>query len=68
MIVDVKEMKDFIEEIGIKQNVISAKTGISEAKLSFILQNKRKLEAGEYAAICKALDVPMAKFVKDKVS
>ena len=68
MIVDVKEMKDFIEEIGIKQNVISAKTGISEAKLSFILQNKRKLEAGEYAAICKALDVPMTKFVKDKVS
>lgn len=57
-------LKNYIGETGIKQKTISEKSGVPETKLCFILQGKRKCEAGEYASICKALDVPMNKFLK----
>lgn len=66
MIVDVNELKDYIEDAGMKQKSIAEKTGLDESKLCLILQGKRKLEAGEYANICKILKVPMSKFVKEK--
>lgn len=65
MIVDIEGLKEFINDIGIKQNVIAGKSGITDPQLTLILQGKRKLEAGEYASICKVLNVPMTKFVKD---
>lgn len=66
MIVDVMEIKLFIEEAGIKQKSVAEKAGLDEAKLCMVLQGKRKLEAGEYANICKALKVPMTQFVKQR--
>lgn len=61
-------LKNYIGEAGIKQKAISEKSGVPETKLCFILQGKRKCEAGEYASICKALDVPMNKFLKPRLS
>lgn len=66
MYVDVKELKLFIDESGIKQKAIAEKTGLDESKLCMSLQGKRKLEAGEYADICRVLGVSMSRFVKKR--
>lgn len=67
MTVDVNEIRDYFKNNGIKQKVIAEKSGIGEAKLSLVLQSKRKLEAGEYAALCSALNLPMNTFVKPRM-
>lgn len=67
MILDVVELKRYIERIGIKQKFISEKTSIPEPTLSMILNGKRKCEVGEYASICNALGVEFQKFVKKEV-
>ena len=63
MYLDFQKLKLYIEMSGIKQKALADKTGLSEAKLSMSLQGKRKIEAGEYAAICNALSVPMTEFM-----
>ena len=60
-------IKDFIKNVGIKQKVISQKSGIPEVQLSLILQGKRKCEAGEYASLCKVLGVSPNKFLKPRL-
>ena len=67
MTVDFNEIRDYFKNNGIKQKVIAERSGIGEAKLSLILQGKRKLEAGEYAGLCSALNVPMNTFVKPRM-
>lgn len=64
MVVDVMEIKAYIEHSGLKQKSIAEKSGLDEAKLCMSLNGKRKLGAGEYASICNALSVPMTMFVK----
>lgn len=68
LFVDVQEMKTYIDVSGIKQRAIAEKCGLDESKLCMSLQGKRKFEAGEYADVCKALKVPMTRFVKPKMS
>lgn len=67
MFVDVLEMKDYIELLGIKQKAVAEKSGLDEHKLCMSLQGKRKFEAGEYASVCKALGLPMTQFVKTRM-
>lgn len=57
-------LQNYIENVGIKQKVISQKAGISETILSNILSGKRKCEVNEFLAICKALNVTPTKFIK----
>lgn len=57
----------YIDVSGIKQKAIAEKCGLDESKLCMSLQGKRKFEAGEYADVCKALKVPMTRFVKQSV-
>jgi DNA-binding Xre family transcriptional regulator len=50
---------NYISENGIKQKTIAQKTFISESRLSRILNSKKCImRANEYAAICKALNLP----------
>ena len=65
MFLDYKEIKEFIEHKGYKQSVIAKKIGMSSVKLNQILSGNRKCEAGEYAGICKALDVPIFLAITD---
>lgn len=65
--IDVKEIKRYICDSGLKQKTIAEKAGLDECKLSLVLQEKRKLEATEYANICKAIGVPMNKFLKPRL-
>lgn len=62
--IDIQAIKQYLREKGFKQKVIAERAGITEAKLSLILQEKRKLEAGEYAGLCNALNLPLDTFVK----
>lgn len=67
MVVDVNEIKEYIEKAGLKQKTVAEKAGMDDVKLCMALQEKRKLEAGEYATLCKVLGVPMTTFVKPKI-
>ena len=64
MILDIMELKNYIEHTGIKQKYISEKTKIPESQLSLILNGKRKCEVGEYASICNAIGAEIGKFIK----
>lgn len=66
MILDIVELKKYIEESGIKQKYISGKTGIPEPTLCQILNGKRKCEVGEYASICNVLGVEIQKFITER--
>ena len=66
MILDIVELKTYIEANGIKQKYIAEKANISEPKLSSILSGKRKCEVSEYANICNVLGVDFKTFVKEK--
>lgn len=65
-VLDSEEMKKYVESCGIKQKVISEKSGLSESALSLILQGKRRCEVGEYATICHVLGVNTDKFLRPK--
>lgn len=65
--VDISELKRYIHNIGVKQKSIAQRSNMSEARLSLILQGKRKCEAGEYASICKSIGVSVNKFLKPKL-
>lgn len=62
--VNVEKIKRKIDEMGLKRKYVSEQAGITEPKLSLLLSGKRKIEAGEYANICKALNVPMSEFLE----
>lgn len=64
--VNEKAIRSHIQENGLKQSAIAKKAGMTETALSMVLLGNRKLEAGEYVAICNALDVPLDTFVDRK--
>lgn len=64
---DVDGIKKYIKDSGLKQKTVARKAGLDEAKFCLVLQGKRKLEASEYANICKAINVPMSKFLKPRM-
>lgn len=64
MVLDIWELKRYIDEHGIKQKYIAERTKIPESKLSLIINGKRKCEVGEYASICNALEVSVEMFIK----
>ena len=67
MVLDFVELKNYIEEKGIKQKIIAEKSGIPEVQLCLILQGKRKCEVGEYSSICDVLGVRVNKFLKPRL-
>lgn len=62
---DYRGMKGFIGYKGYKQSAVAEKSGMPKTKLNQILNGNRKCEAGDYASICKALNVPYEKFIKE---
>ena len=59
-----KNIKDYLENNGIKQNVLAKKANISENALNLSLNQKRKLLADEYVNICTALGLPLDYFAR----
>lgn len=60
------DIKDYLDENGIKQSYVSEKTGIPASILNMMLNNNRKIEANEYMKICDAIGVPLEKFRPQK--
>lgn len=50
-------INEYLISKGIKQTYIAKKVGISEDKLSNILNGKRKISATEYLNLCEVLGV-----------
>lgn len=49
-------IKNYMEEMGIKQTFLADKTGIKLQDINAILNGDRKIEANEYYDICATLD------------
>lgn len=60
------KIKSYLEERGISQAFLSAKSNIPPAKLSLALNGKRKLTFDEYESICWALGVGVDTFLEPK--
>lgn len=60
---DIDEIKKFVNESGLKQKAVAEKAGLDETKFCLVLQGKRKLEASEYANLCRAMGVSLDKFL-----
>lgn len=56
-------IKTYIQEEGLKFSAIAERIGIPLNTFSAMMNGKRKINADEYVAICRALNVPLEKFV-----
>ncbi|MEA4919338.1 MAG: helix-turn-helix transcriptional regulator [Clostridiaceae bacterium] len=56
-------IRQYVKENGIKNTYVYEKAGMTQSAFLLALNGKRKLTADEYVAICKALNVPLDKFV-----
>ena len=57
-----RAIKEYMIENGIKQRKIAEVSGLTEQQLSDSCAGRRKVEAMEYFAICKALKVSLDYF------
>lgn len=62
-----RSIKDYMTSEGLKANVIAGRAGIKENVFSAMVNEKRKITAEEYFAICRALNVPLDRFVEGNV-
>ena len=60
-----ERIKDYADSKGIKNKFLAENAGVSDSKMSKILQGKMNVSVIEYYAICKALDVPMEYFMEE---
>ena len=60
------KIKNYLEERGISQVFLSAKSRIPSPKLNLALNGKRKLTFDEYESICWALGVGVDTFLEPK--
>ena len=57
-------LREIVEEKGLKQKIISEKTGMSADCISRILNATRKITAEEFLDICDALELDANEFRK----
>lgn len=62
MIVIGGRIKEYIRDNGLKANAIASRAGIKNQIFSAIMNERRKMTAEEYFAICGALNVPVDQF------
>lgn len=58
-----ERIRKYIEESGLKFTIIAERVDIPMNTFSAMMNGKRKITAEEYFAICRALNVPLEKFV-----
>jgi len=59
-----QKVRAYLDENGIKQNVIARKSNISAATFSAIMTGRRKMYADDLCAICYALRVKPEEFIE----
>lgn len=66
LVLDNAALNQYVDKTGVKRKVIAEKAGMTETAFCLVTQGKRKCEAGEYANICRALNVPIHEFLKER--
>lgn len=61
------KIKRYLDDNGIKQTYLAQKLGLFDSTVSDMLSGKRNITAVEYYKICKAINVPMEKFVEEEL-
>lgn len=61
-----EKMRQYIKNSGVKQSVLSQKTGMSPQAISTFMNCKRDLDIEEYARLCDALGVSYEFFMAKK--
>ena len=59
-----QRIRRYVDEQGISRKQMAISMGISESKLSLMLNGGRRLTVDEYLLACKALSVPPLKFLE----
>lgn len=59
------KIKEYLAENGIKQGFVAEKAGLTASQMSDICNRNRSIDCITYYKICKVLDVPLDKFVKE---
>ena len=59
-------IKIYLVKERISQKALAEKTGISQPKISSLLNGKQQFTVPEYALICGALDIPVDMFLKPR--
>lgn len=59
------KIKAYLVENGIKQTFLAEKTGLTDSVISDICTKGRRIDCVEYYKICKALNVPLEKFLEE---
>lgn len=58
-------IKEYLSDNGIKQGFVAEKVGITPSQMSDICNKNRSIDCITYYKICKVLDVPLDKFIKE---
>ena len=59
-----RRIKEYMASKGIKQTFVADQVGITNARLSEILNKGRSIDCETYYKICKALNVPLETFLE----
>lgn len=60
------QLRNYIEENGLKFNFVAERSGIQEKKFYRLINGKQPLTIEEYESICNGLSVDPAYFFKQK--
>jgi plasmid maintenance system antidote protein VapI len=55
----------YVREHGIMNKFLAEKVGVTDSKMSFILNGRQEITPIELYRACKALDVPMEQFCEE---
>ena len=58
------KIKEYLDNNGIKQTFLAKETGISDSRISKILNQGVSIDCIDYYRICKALNVPLGSFLE----
>lgn len=58
------KINKYLAENGIKKSFLAEKVGITQAQISLICSDSRKIDCVTYYKICKALNLPLEFFME----
>ena len=58
-------IRDYVTEKKLSQKLIAENMNTSEARVSMMLNGKRKMTVDDYISLCKAIAVPPTKFLNN---
>ena len=59
-------LKSYLDQNGIKYSFVAEKANIAPPAMSLILAGTRDIKVLDYYRICKALQVPLEKFIDEE--